>query len=1437
MKNKTLHVYQIILLSCLIVLSTFILIPVQSWVQNRIEGVRDRIIAELQNNNNIQVRYESISASIISVIFIRQLEVHLPEGEFVAENIRLHYNPLRYFRLGKDVWRWVSSLNVSNGHLKLRFQGNSDLDELSIDPWAFIDGKMLRLSFFFVDMEWENGMGIKTGDINATIRDDIRDVTQYEFSTVLMARNIGNSEKIPYLKSGISSSGRFSSTQASVNGQVRFEEMEVGEYRLKPVIADFTYLNNELVVRRLEDEEPVDISFYYSNDSWLLEGKSENLILGRLITSGDNVEKKPDWLNSSLTSVFSFSGDFEDINHDVFVEYVAPRYLPLEDVRLTGAFKGNNRISHVENLELSSGDSFIAYRGEVDISTFLPTGELVISSPSSLPDASISGRFEFVQNNQDMVMVHPVHDGTVESQFDDFRLVLIREEEALTLSLRVVPKAVGEKPAGSLTFDVLADFSDVLNIKGFLKCAELNSGYLAGLIGGAVLKNFKVVRRSALSLESNFEYADGLWFFHLENAELLMRDGSRNGLFLRGKGNQNTWKMDLFRFKWDNFDMAGYGQVGKNASGRKINGNILVGNELYTLNADWYKDGVIEVRGNRNFSLTIGDNLAGRTNFKLSVKDFSLPLPNGQFLIDLGLQGTKRGESWNISSNKVRFVYKDYLDQSEISINFVMDMTDEELAFRNILVQDRWGSIWGVGSVRNYSELDKISGTINLEGPGQENYNATVTRNGNLWNIGMDIYQARLDRIGYRDLSGNLTLKGSSTIGGNNPRLDIDLWTEEGSLNNYPLQVNASIAASSHSISVRDFDFIHPWLSLENFFLLLDVQRGRFLAKTDVGTRANNTVTSSAISLVSDFDRADNLIDFFSNKLPDFKGVIQTKPVLWNGYTHFPAFTFNFERNDDSLSIQSPAKKILDARYQFEDGRIYIKASRPLPFSVQSEGYLRDGNVDLFLREIVLDPTLINYFIPRDPELNEYYVLFREGRFRGNLHITGEGRSPEINGLIFAEQILVDTPYTYALIKPASTFIVFSGKRIDFRRINIDVGEGVVYGSGYLELENWRISDFDMIYGGENGVTGESVPAYYNFDDVRIEGSFTGEIRMKGDGREFSLDGNFLFPTIEASLGREPKKELLFVRKARRKYNSIVKLNLNLTSGNNCTFFFPSKELKIIQATAEAGQAVSVAYISNPQFFSVLGELKIKRGEIRYFDRSFQIVDGSLNLDEDFQDFNPILDLRAETRIRDDVGEDVDISLVYNAPVMSDFNPRIETNPLRTDLETATLLGQIVVPFSSDDENSQGNRSLLLATGSLFEQVGLTQPVEQALREKLNLDIVSIRTNIVGNALAEGFYNDSGANPANFVRFLDKTNFFLGKYINRSLFISGSVAADYFEGESISAPLGGLKFTPTLILEMETPILNIAWSYSPDPAENKNFVSDNKISLNRRFTF
>ncbi len=108
----------------------------------------------------------------------------------------------------------------------------------------------------------------------------------------------------------------------------------------------------------------------------------------------------------------------------------------------------------------------------------------------------------------------------------------------------------------------------------------------------------------------------------------------------------------------------------------------------------------------------------------------------------------------------------------------------------------------------------------------------------------------------------------------------------------------------------------------------------------------------------------------------------------------------------------------------------------------------------------------------------------------------------------------------------------------------------------------------------------------------------------------------------------------------------------------------------------------------------------------------------------------------------------------------SKFSPRFSSDPPRTDAEILAMIG---APFVNQAE-SQGIGMAAFLYSDVLSQNLILRPFEQKVRQTLNLDMFSIRTQIIQNLAAQKVLG-TALNP------LDNTSVSIGKYLGNDLFL------------------------------------------------------------------
>ena len=203
--------------------------------------------------------------------------------------------------------------------------------------------------------------------------------------------------------------------------------------------------------------------------------------------------------------------------------------------------------------------------------------------------------------------------------------------------------------------------------------------------------------------------------------------------------------------------------------------------------------------------------------------------------------------------------------------------------------------------------------------------------------------------------------------------------------------------------------------------------------------------------------------------------------------------------------------------------------------------------------------------------------------------------------------------------------------------------------------------------------------------------------------------------------------------------------------------------------------------------------------------------EGRIVFNETQDSIDPKVTVRAETRERDENGNMVTITLSANNQPVSTFNPTFTATPAKSEREIMNLLGQVISADSSGAGEFGG------AFGDLFLQSTVMRRVENTLRELLNFDIVSIRTNVVQNSLKLSMDESTNNKQLSVGNFMDNSTVYVGKYFGSSIYLDSMLHWTYDEHKiDNGSSVNGLVFQPEIGFEMASPFANIRLQVAPD---------------------
>lgn len=291
----------------------------------------------------------------------------------------------------------------------------------------------------------------------------------------------------------------------------------------------------------------------------------------------------------------------------------------------------------------------------------------------------------------------------------------------------------------------------------------------------------------------------------------------------------------------------------------------------------------------------------------------------------------------------------------------------------------------------------------------------------------------------------------------------------------------------------------------------------------------------------------------------------------------------------------------------------------------------------------------------------------------------------------------------------------------------------------------------------------------------------------------------------------------------------IVRTDLDILLGNHAVLNFDP----LLRCVFVPNTHIGLKMDTETNQYEIDGLLAIKSGDIAYLNRSFYIKEGSIKFSK--SDFaNPQVTITAETRERDERGENVRIILSAENQYLLNFTPKFSSVPAKSENEIRQLLGQIVVA----DADSAAN--FLLSAGDYALQSAIVRKAENKLREVLNFDIFSMRTNVLQNTLNLSASGNLSRETLTIGNFLDNSTVYVGKYLGSSLYLDAMIHFSFEDtfARDISTA-GNLVFQPEFGLEMESPFGNIRWNVAPDinALLNNQFVPSSSVTLSWKHSF
>jgi len=727
-----------------------------------------------------------------------------------------------------------------------------------------------------------------------------------------------------------------------------------------------------------------------------------------------------------------------------------------------------------------------------------------------------------------------------------------------------------------------------------------------------------------------------------------------------------------------------------------------------------------------------------------------------------------------------------------------------------------------------------ITGAAYLVDNNKENYQMQVSYINRRLTLGLSGSSIRLGRFSQKantfQADGEIRMEWDSI---NSFNADINLSSLRGRINERNININMQAFIDSDELTVRQIGINLNTLHGEIPQIVVNNKTGTAMTNGNLKLALGGKRAEGFMSVNANFKPVQSWLEI-GDILDSFDGKAHFENFRMGSETEVQAFDIAFTRGSGGdtngggsfLTVFGGPRNML--RLQVDNnGNFYAGLSSPSPIRGTAIGNISGSTINASCKDLYVDAGRLFELLPKR---NDIYLS--GGYVNASVDIRGPISDPEFFGTARGTSLRFVIPsYIPVELRPIPFSVDIEGNEIHFGPVSASAGKGAGTVSGQFLIDRWIPNIFDI-----NILVPRETPIPYNFGitNFAAHGDASGRMKVSMENQTLDVSGDVYVNNTMLGINSEDTaapQNAVFTDSDIR-----YLVNLVINTGPVVEFNYPNSKFPLLKANADMGTKLHVTVDTLTKQYSLISDVKIRGGEIFYFERSFYIRSGMLVLRENERRFSPRLTARAETRDRNEDGP-VTISLmVDNAPLFN-FTARFESSPSLSQMEILALMGQNIAGASEVDDTAgkyQREMSLINSTADIFAQFTVGRLFERQIRNFLQLDMFSFRTQVLQNLLFRGTgIMQQPIDRNGWANYFDNTTLFGGKYFGPDLFVQGMLSMRY---DANKTTFGGMSFQPDIGLELQGPVVfnkfnfRIRWDFVPEHPENW-YANDNSITL------
>ncbi|MDR2477568.1 MAG: translocation/assembly module TamB [Treponema sp.] len=1449
---------QILIFFSLVFMGFLVLAPVQRAIYGGMIGIRDDLINRVEAFVGRKIRYSSISPSIFGAFDVRNVRI-MGEDEVPVLSISRFRVSYSFLELLWNKPKAIRSVRIDTPHINLRLDRDKDLIEL-FD--ILNTGKVDSRQGFAELLPSRLLVRIRNGQCTIVNGGDQYQIDGLNFSAQVIDNqiNLDGRWTLGFLADHLIGKGLSAQAAVRINGSastgldegeavISIPSVNGDTLRMRSLAFGLTLRDNTLSVRKFSDQLPFELSLDYGLESGDIAAhfSCSNFMIRDILDFSDQLPAGKQWLGIAGTGAASFNRDRDGkLRYQIDISGAVPSRETAESpagilAAAEGAFfeiraSGDEKLAAVESLHVfiprldeSNGDGFlgdITFKGSIGLDPLAPEGIV------SLNDVSFTGK-----ESLDAELSINTRNGEIHVFGET---VALGRVDLTALSASLLPSG------GDLGFKVSAlRFRDIesydhVRLSSFSLEGSLNSE--SGRIEASVLlDSFSAADLSDSALPfikepllpdplhsfwRNISITTEVFFTKdfqhiLYNAPriVIAYEGSRNMVGLVSvSGTDRHFVLAEGRFIQDDDAFLVTGRADfPSIENISFSMNAHYRDLSYFFEGKMLNRRTISVQGSHDLRINISAGKNGAYSGYLQGQN--IPIPYRGQTGRLSFFASLRYDSlsfWSLDVDSLELL--DIASPAGPALFRIAGRADQDGADIPVLhYRDSLGPLNGNVQVSWPADFSGFSGKLVL-GEGREWYRMEGSFLEKHLNLSVSGSGMRLDRMfnsvhnAYAD--GDIQVSWDSL---RSFRAECNLSSLNAKVQDWDLRASARAALDNREFTV--YDLALNFAGLEGRIPLFRVQGGEGLAETraELGGMAGGKKLEGKMALEVSFKPIESWLEI-GGAIGSFKGQVSVENLKYADLAAEEPFTIDVSRGGGGLSVSGGPKNMLRVKMD-RNGNFYAGLSSPFPIRGSLIGSIDQKTINARCNDLYIDLADLFRLVPGKAD-----VTFAGGYVDASVEIKGSIADPEFFGSARTSSLRIQVPgYVTQDIRPIPFTIAIEGNEMTFGPVPASVGRGAGSVNGWFRFDRWIPNIFKI----DINVPHETpIPFGFDITGFLAKGDASGALALSMENLIFDVSGDLFANNTEISLNSE---EISQAQGTDMFAQAIIPVTVDIavSTGPVVEFLWPNANFPVLRATPDMGTKVHVTADSLSRQFSLNSDVKIRSGEIFYFERSFYIRSGSLIFRENELRFEPRLSARAEVRDRTEDGPVTISMIVENAPLLS-FTARFESTPSLSQMEIFALLGQNLTGTQVDEDTGTIQRAFLGSFSDMLAQFVVVRQLERQIRNFMRLDMFSVRTQVLQNA----FFSATGLMQAPVDRigvgnYFDNTTVFMGKYFGPDLFTQVMLSMRYDANKTSS---GGLSFEPDIGVELQSPLFNIRWDFIPTHPENW-WVNDSSVTL------